>query len=239
MCDEYDEASGEWIDCIEVCDEYDCTEFTTYHGPICTFKEGCNPIEEISILQSVFYNTHGCTTPCYEKPIKDPLSKEPINSPSEIIQTGIGDKCPDYHTALLEYTEHTFETTLEDEVYCMPEGTQLELSDGAMIECYDVAAQQFGDYWCPENYYYDELLGLCTQSTEICDQGFSGGLEHGCDTPYNPLNDTIWTQYQSDCVDQSASAPKELYDTMCCYDSVFNGFEIYQWGKEETHVKVY
>lgn len=104
--------------------------------------------------------------------------------------------------------------------------------------CYDDGFQDYGDPWCPLNYYYES--GFCKRDTEVCDQGYPGNYMVGCDNPYTPQNDHLYNQYQEECVDtQVVGSPSYLYDSMCCYDSVFNGFEIFQWGTNENYIKVY
>ena len=97
----------------------------------------------------------------------------------------------------------------------------------------------YGDPWCPLGYQYEN--GFCKQLTEICDQGYAGNYENGCDDIYNPDTDPLFNEYQKECVSRSSFAPPSVavYDRLCCYDSVFNGYELFQWGREETYIKIY
>jgi len=66
-------------------------------------------------------------------------------------------------------------------------------------------------------------------------------LTYGCDNLYTPDDDPFFQEYQKECVNKTTSAPPSInvYDRTCCYDSVFNGYELYQWGREEDYIKIY
>jgi len=121
------------------------------------------------------------------------------------------------------------------------EGDRFEIQDkdGDTLYCDSVTSINTGDPWCPLGYQYEN--GFCQQLTAVCDQGFEGNLMFGCDDLYTPDDDEYYNEYQAECVGRSAYAPSKLdvYDQTCCYASVFNGYELYEWDREDTHIKIY
>lgn len=237
--------TGEGMDCMEACTAYSCESFTTYHGSACTFTPGCEQTVEKTITHTQIFGATSCDAQC-----TGPFGVGGGGDGDELGSSGAkGDgggeplpdiDCEEFSTAVVGCSPIDFSYEFDD-VACIEPGVTLEFENGDVVECDDVTAQTEGDYWCPENFEYDTDTGFCQRSTDICDQGFSGALESGCDTPYDPQNDTLWHSYQSQCVKQGTFLipPANQYNSMCCYDAVFNGFEIYQWGTEETHIKVY
>lgn len=114
-------------------------------------------------------------------------------------------------------------------------------ADGERIQCFDDGAQNFGDYWCPQGFEFDKIKGICERETDVCDMGFLDNLQNGCDTPFSPSNDEYWGLYQEECFQSSNAVPSgmNVYDQACCFDAVFNNFQIWQSGKESKYVKVY
>ena len=82
---------------------------------------------------------------------------------------------------------------------------------------------------------------MCKKWTDVCDKGFDSNLEYGCDNPFDPNDDELWKLYQEECVSQSTELPPGIsaYDMACCFDSVFNGFNIYTDVPDTVHVKIY
>ena len=113
--------------------------------------------------------------------------------------------------------------------------------DGSEIYCYDVDPEQtLGDYWCPTGFYYDYAGDeVCKKWTDVCDKGFDSNLEYGCDNPFDPNDDELWKLYQEECVSQEYVVGEPYYDSLCCLNSVFNGFYIYTDVPDTVHVKIY
>ena len=81
---------------------------------------------------------------------------------------------------------------------------------------------------------------VCAKNTQTCDKGFVGHLVVGCDAPLVPANDNF-SSYQRDCVFRFPPFPSvpDVYDSVCCFDSVFNGFELWKSDVNFSHVRVY
>jgi len=104
----------------------------------------------------------------------------------------------------------------------------------------DVQNQYFGDYWCPQGFEYDWEKGICEYETDVCDMGFPDNLQNGCDTPLSPSDDGFWGLYQEECFSQEdVPSGMNVYDKACCFDAIFNNFQIWQSGLENKYVKVY
>lgn len=218
--------------CDVVCDYYTCGEVVSYRGPSCAYfpPNDCTP--DSNVEECVEYKT------------------------IEILPIPSG--CNDYCTGCTAYGcewcmpgwwnketncwDGYYVSNLPDAVLCANEDAQGERAqiaeaDGDILYCDSVGSQNYGDPWCPVNYVYEE--GFCQQQTAVCDQGFTNNLMYGCDNLYTPDNDLLFSEYQIDCVRQEFVVGEDYYDSTCCYDSVFNGYELYQWGIEETHIKIY
>jgi hypothetical protein len=116
------------------------------------------------------------------------------------------------------------------------------------LVCKDSPSQSFGDYWCPVGYKYQKMnqgtpneLELCYKDYRTCDQGFAGSLINGCDySGGNPQDDPLFGAYNKECVDRFNVPPGVLaYDKVCCFDSVFNGFQLWDDTLDFSHVRVY
>ena len=78
---------------------------------------------------------------------------------------------------------------------------------------------------------------VCAKNTQTCDKGFVGHLVVGCDAPLVPANDNF-SSYQRDCVSDPVGS-SGVYSSVCCFDSVFNGFELWKSNVDFSHVRVY
>ena len=56
----------------------------------------------------------------------------------------------------------------------------------------------------------------------------------------NPQDDPLFGAYNNKCVGQENVPPGVLaYDKVCCFDSVFNGFQLWDDSLDFSHVRVY
>ncbi len=89
-----------------------------------------------------------------------------------------------------------------------------------------------GDPWCPQGFEYSGNF-YCEPEELSCDIGFAGNLLNGCDSLFNPQNDTIWNQYHDGCFFQYI--PTNTFDRSCCLTTEIATFQLY----EESNVRVY
>jgi hypothetical protein len=251
MCMSYKSENDLGPDCVQICDgmTLSISTFTSYHGPLSNIYPEC--IVEQTVVEQVIQDNNA--TDCH-------ICVSDISSiggswiiGDAVLQLG-GDgpagfpgggeppppmECDTYHQVSVECVEQEFTQEVSSAI-CVEPGILIDIGDGELVECHDHPLQVYGDYWCPENYEYIDD-GYCIETADVCDSGFTGAFECRCDTPYDPQNDTFWFMYQSNCFDQTPSLPSDssLYDQACCYDSIVNGFEIWQWDSTVAGVKVY
>ena len=232
-------------DCVEIFGSGLCMENikTSYHGAFCEIPENCQ--EEF----------------CYKKIVivDDNAGLLELNEKGEPIISSECQRVEDHSTVMADQLFYTKNVVCEEKAYCkLPTGTSrldtlcvppqtsqgndiivTKGADGERIQCDDKDIQNFGDYWCPVGFKYRE--GVCNFDTAVCDKGFTGHLENGCDTPFVPSDDALWGLYQEECFSYSDNVPSgmDVYDKACCYDAVFNNFEIWQTDYGNTYVKVY
>lgn len=211
--------NDDWNFCEEVCESYTCETIKTYRGN-CDFTAGCEPVDEecVEIGQRDF-----------EFPLGD---CEPNDGSWYYKETNCWEGT---------YPGGTYPMTLCRNVNPQT-GERFQLVDeeeGNTLYCDSVGSMNYGDPWCPVNYVYED--GFCIKQTAICDQGFEGNLMYGCDNLYTPDDDLFFYEYQKECVFKSSSAPPsiDVYDEICCYSSVFNGFQLYEKDRSEEYIKIY
>lgn len=236
----YCDATGN--DCVEIFSNGLCMDNvkTSYHGPFCEIPKECQ--EEFCLSNTV---------------IVDEVT--PVGHGGEITLPEGCQRVEDHQGVEENELFYTKSIVCEEKSYCKIPSASSRLGtlcippqtstgndiivtkgeDGERIQCDDETAQNFGDYWCPEGFRYFE--GVCEFDTDVCDKGFTGHLENGCDTPFVPSDDALWELYQEQCFSQSPNIPSgmDVYDKACCYDAVFNNFEIWQANYGNTYVKVY
>jgi hypothetical protein len=231
-------------DCVEV---FPSTltftnSYTSYHGPFCDLPPSCqeqvcftktNVVDEatfISLDQNAnFILPEGCTTVADEG-----MANQEWYTKSIVCEEKSYCKLPAGTSRL---------TTM-----CIPPKTSngndiivTKGNDSERIQCFDSTLQNFGDYWCPEGFKYNYLEGICIFETNVCDKGFAGNLQNGCDTPFSPSDDAFWGLYQEECFQSSNAVPSgmNVYDRACCFDAVFNNFQIWQANEGSRYVKIY
>ncbi len=223
---------------VKVCDEdgercqflytnNSCRSVTSYHGPFCHApnQPGC-------LVDLTFYQDA-------------PNSRSVEDVSSDCVEYNDSFSSQDAYVKRVQCdTKHYCDSSDSGATLCVKEqnnaldtNVYVHLPNGEQLYCDDEEGQNFGDYWCPKGYRYNSVFGFCVKDTDVCDQGFTGNLETGCDTPFNPQDD-YWEMYQKECV-FNINTPTGLYDSVCCPDTVFNGFQIWQQQDDTNHVKVY
>jgi hypothetical protein len=162
---------------------------------------------------------------------------------------GCADDACTYNTYMFESgssSEVNYCTTLgcvEEEI-CFEETGLLGqrkslLADGEPIICDNREEQLYGDYLCPDGFDYLNLTGRCERLPFVCDSGYDGSLEFGCDN-FLDTTDDYWGLYQSECVrqDRPELLPEGVYDRTCCLAYTVNEFNVYD-DALESNIKVY
>lgn len=130
-------------------------------------------------------------------------------------------------------------TVETSQTYCIPNDHVVNIQGNTLV-CTDpsltnpsATPQDHGDYWCPEGFVYDAILGFCMNAiTEaICDFVPAG------ETPQcaNIFGTDVYGLYNAGCVVSNAIDPPNTYRDTCCYAATFNNNDIYQ----EVGVTVY
>jgi len=232
--------------CVEICESYDCVDEITYRGAACNYPADCVADGEVCntrvIVGDVDFDTcelYGCEGTAWNgKPCSDPVYshnlffEDLVCEQGSFCLDGLNDCKGDDCLLCLQSTSANGESIF------------VEFNSGNRVSCsvdednhYD-----YGDYWCPENFKFKDGfivdgVGFCEQKLAVCDSGFSGNLEFGCDGLFSPKND-FWGLYDSQCISAiiKADIPDHTYDSACCYQSSFNGFDLYQDDAEYLDV---
>lgn len=241
-----------FISCTEQCASYTCTTEEVYYGNSCDIPAGCEKSVEVEVVDVDPNSVSNCFAPsnyyqcqvgtaCAFAPPPEPMIVE--DEPS-VVEGSVHDPSTqgDFLTYFIRLEE--INVSFIDEFnpqsgvdYCVPHGTQVNDS-GNLLVCGDALnTQNFGDYWCPPGYEYNDGIDTCVPEEDICQAGPVG--TNSCADITNPGNDTYFNAYESGCVEKTAGAPgsADVYDETCCLDAVFNDFEIY--GMDVGNVKVY
>ena len=156
-------------DCVELSGNFGCETFSTYHGPTCTFRKGCEQTVEKIITYVDIGDPDDCHKVCDDADgtyIASDNENPSFGKPSIPIND-VPKDCPAYIQADIECSLEEFSASIED-ISCIKPGVVLTFEKtGDQVECDDVTAQVSGDYWCPSNFQYDSLAGYCIKTTEI------------------------------------------------------------------------
>jgi hypothetical protein len=237
-----------------------CRSVSTFHGPFCEISNGCDlPVvfDDVFVslpLVNVTKNgvevsvpdVSSCSNVSVVRSVNSSFSSSLDDGVFRRLSVcGVEDFC-------------SFSDDFVSSVVCLSSnnslGSPVRLVSGLGsssrqdLFCEAVSSQSFGDYWCPVGYKYKKKhqgtpneLELCYKEYSYCDQGFAGSLEHGCDySGGNPQDDPLFGAYNKECVKRKIVHPGVLaYDSVCCFDSVFNGFQLWDDALDFSHVRVY
>jgi len=209
-----------------------CVTKTSYHGPFCEISPSCQ--QEFCMTQDIFTINQveiAGNQSIFESEDCKNISGSGVNG-TYFVKTS---NCRDKSYCNLAESSQTDVLCMED-TNSLGENIFVHAGDKKVF-CFDESFQTLGDYWCPKGFVYFSDQGICRKDTTVCDQGFAGNLQNGCDTPLNPKDD-YWRLYQDNCVFNKIT-PEGLYDSACCLDSVFNNYQIWQEEADADHVKVY
>jgi hypothetical protein len=237
--------------CHYLYDPSSCRVVTTYHGPNCVIASGCvvsHTFNDYSLsLPTKIVSVGGVETAVPDnsscRSVHEVLEKNSsLNKSFEegVYLRNVNCFSDDYCMDSSESPVNTFCLTANNSLGLPIRLVDRSSSNPRELFCDDKLSQTKGDYWCPEGYLYQDTLGVCYKDTEFCDQGFYGHLQFGCDTPFSPKDDSLFSAYQNDCVFRKAvPSGVTAYDSVCCLDTIFNGFQIWREEPDFAHVKVY
>ncbi len=239
--------SGDGGSCTSVFVNSSCRLVTTYHGPFCEITPSCRlsiTVQDFS-FQLPLINSESPGSESRNFSSCKPLSNSSFKTNNTLFYRS--SFCGEERFCGLGGS--TEESPSGSGLYpaCLAQNSSLGESiflidvNGQSLFCDDYSSQNYGDYWCPEGYHYTDTGNVCYKNTATCDKGFAGNLQFGCDSPFSPANDTLFSAYQSECVFQTPALPPGIvaYDSVCCLDSVFNGYQIWKEEPDSSHVRVY
>jgi hypothetical protein len=237
-----------------------CRSVSTFHGPFCEISSGCDlPVvfDDVFVslpLVNVTKNgvevsvpdVSSCSNVSVVRSVNSSFSSSLDDGVFRRLSVcGVEDFCSSSRDFLSSVVCLSSNNSLGSPVRLV---SGLGSSSRQDLVCKDSPSQSFGDYWCPVGYKYQkrqifplEPIELCYQEYRTCDQGFAGSLINGCDySGGNPQDDPLFGAYNKECVSRISVPPGVLaYDRVCCFDSVFNGFQLWDDSPSFSHVRVY
>lgn len=98
-----------------------------------------------------------------------------------------------------------------------------------------ITAQNFGDYWCPEEFKRDGAQEICIPQEDLCDTGINNNAD--CADISSGSTDPYYQAYHDRCVEDTGS--KGAYNQLCCLEAQFNNFQVYSLGGSSEYIKIY